>query len=242
MNLRLIRHFYRSALRGKRRWGAAAAASAPALIALLSTSGPNQSGRAEGLLLAVFASGVFFGLAILVVSVGVLRDERDSGTLPFVFMSPASAAGFSGSAVLAGCLASITIAFFGWTAVALVSGLRLDNWSYVLPLLLLYSMAAVGYSLVFVPLGYLFSRSLITGLVYLFVWEAMMVSALDGLSDTSIWRQSLVVFGRFADLEPIRDDLGAMPTGLVGPVVTMIVVAVVGFGLLTWAVRRRDAL
>jgi hypothetical protein len=97
---------------------------------------------------------------------------------------------------------------------------------------------------VFVPLGYLVPRSLLVGLGYIIVIESILASAVPGLAQFSIWRIGLSIY---ADLAPVfgelaMEALGPVSAGVGGGILKIGGVVVVGLLVLTWALRRRDAL
>lgn len=188
------------------------------------------------------ASAATLSIAVLFMSTAVMRDERDDGTLPFVFISPMSRWRFAVSAWVAGAGSSALVALAGWlvglVGLAAVGGDLGAAW----PVLALYLLAALAYSALFVPLGYLFSRSLLIGLGYVFVWEAILASAVSGLSASSVWRIALSVY---ADVDQLPADalemLGSVEPGRWGGLLTLAVLVAGGVGALAWAVRHRDA-
>jgi hypothetical protein len=108
----------------------------------------------------------------------------------------------------------------------------------------LFLAAGVGYAAIFVPLGYLVPRALLVGLGYILVLETILAFAVEGLAQFSIWRISLSIyagleegFGEFAAqaMTPVTPGVG-------GGVAKLAAVLVVGLVVLTWALRRRDAL
>ncbi len=244
MSAVLVQHFFRMSLRGKRKWGALIAVMAPAFFAFMAAkNSPSGLFRREAFLGVAFETVmIFLGLAVLVVATATFRDDRDSGTFPFVFMNPSSVTGFAASAMLGGCLASVAVAAAGWAAMAGVSVVLLQSSDYVFPLLALYTAGAVGYSLPFIPLGYLLSRPFTIGLFYIFVWEGMLASSLSGLRGVSIWRRSFVVLAELADISPISGKIGRLPTSIGGWLFGTVVLAVIAGAILVWAFSERDAL
>ena len=131
---------------------------------------------------------------------------------------------------------------WGWMALAgLSQGLGSDT---LLPGLIFLAAAAVGYAGVFVPLGYLFTRSVLVGLGYLILWESILAEAVSGLAQLSVWRISLSIY---TDLVPsinadIGEALGGVTPGALGGAAKILGVLVAGIALLSWAMRHRDAL
>ncbi|MGC2239601.1 MAG: hypothetical protein WA726_02055, partial [Acidimicrobiia bacterium] len=116
--------------------------------------------------------------------------------------------------------------------------------SLAFPSLTLFVGAAVGYAAIFVPLGYLVPRSLLVGLGYIIVIETILANVVTGLAQFSIWRISLSIYAGIADTfgEVATESLGPVTPGVGGGVMKLVSVSVVGLIVLTWALRRRDAL
>lgn len=243
MSLVLVRHLFSRLVRRRRFLGMAALASVAGVVALVSSSGLGATEATENYrVISATVPAATLSIAVLITSTAVMRDERDGGTLPFVFISPVGRLSFALSAWAAGALASLAVAAVGWlvgvAALALAGGDLGAMWAT----LGLYAGAALAYSALFVPLGYLFSRSLLIGLGYVFVWEAILASAVSGLSASSIWRIAMSIY---ADLDELPRDaldmLGSVEPGKWGGLVTVVVLISVGVTTMTWAVRTRDA-
>lgn len=237
-------HLYRRMMRRGRLIGLLALAAMPGLVYWLAGL---DSDTAELPLLytdIVATVGFSFAIAALVLTVATLREERDNGTLPYLYMRPFARVSIGIGALAAGTAAGLTLAFGAWAATA-VAGVALGvEFSAVLPGLLLFSSAAVGYAAVFVPLGYLVPRSLLVGLGYVVVVESILSNVVTGLAQLSIWRIALRVYTDVADVtgEAAREVLGPIEPSLGEGTLILISLVLVGLAVLTWALRRRDAL
>jgi ABC-type transport system involved in multi-copper enzyme maturation permease subunit len=243
MNVRLTAHLFRRVLRGRRLIGATALASVAGLLAWISSIGEAEAG-AETAFKEITSSvpAATLSIAVLFLATAVLRDERDGGTLPFLFVTPISRLVFAGSAWAAAAIAALAVSAAGWLVVLLAAGLGVGTWSLAWPVLATYAAAAVAYSALFVPLGYLFSRSLLVGLGYVFVWEGILASVVSGLSASSVWRIALAIYADLAELpRDALDVLGSVLPGTGGSVVTILVLVALGVSVLVWAMRYRDA-
>lgn len=243
MNWTLVRHLVTRTLRWKRLVGMSLLASVGGVAAWISMSG-NLADAAvlqyQGVTATVPAATL--SIALLIVTSAVLRDERDGGTLSYIYLSPMSAIRFSVSSAVAAALAALVVAFIGWLPGWVGAGVMTGDWTLALPALLLYGLAALGYAAVALPLGYLIDRSLIVGLAYIFVWEGILASAVSGLGPSSIWRTALSGYAGVGDLpRDALDVLGSVTPGAGGAIAKVVVLFVLGTGVLTWAVRRRDA-
>lgn len=240
----LARHLLRRVLPLRRTLALMALASTPAAVVLVAATGSGAGDPAalyQGITVAVGAGTV--SIALLVVGVDVLREERDGGTLPYLFVKPIPRTAFSAAAWAAGVAASLAVALAGWVVGWVVAGVFAGSWAPGPGLLPLMVGASVGYASVFVPLGYLAPRAILIGLGYLFVWEGILASFVPGLAQWSIWRIALSITAAGTDLPPeALDVLGPVAPGVGGGVLKLAGVAVAGWAILTWAVRRRDAL
>lgn len=243
MNLELTRHLFTQVLRGKRLLGSIALASIAGLAAWVSVLGQSAD-EGEIIFMEIVSSvpAATLSIAVLFLATAALRDERDGGTLPFLFVTPISRPAFALSSWTAAAAASVLVASAGWLVVFVAGGLGLGSWSIAFPVLATYLAAAVAYSAIFVPLGYLFSRSLLVGLGYVFVWEGILATVVSGLSASSVWRISLAIYADLAELpRDAMDVLGSVVPGTGGSLVTIGVLVAIGVSVLIWAMRYRDA-
>ncbi len=243
MNVALTVHLFRRLLRGKRIVGMVALASVTGLVAWVSLLGQSATEGAQ--IFKEITSSVpaaTLSLAVLFLSTAVLRDERDGGTLPFLFVTPVPRLVFAVSAWMAAAGASVLVALAGWLVAFIAAGVTIGEWALAFPALAAYVAAALAYSAVFMPLGYLFSRSLLVGLGYVFVWEGILATAVSGLSASSVWRLAMAIYADLTELpRDAADVLGGVEPGVGGAAVTIAVLIVLGISVLTWAMRARDA-
>ena len=244
IDVRLIRHLIGQLTRGRRLLGLFALAAVPGVVAWLVVRGDPVS-QAVGTYDEVMASvtGATLSIAVLVIGAAVMRDERDGGTLPFLFLSPIPRWRFALSAWAAAGLVSTLVAVGGW-AVGLVGfGFSTGEWGHPLAVLPAYVAAALAYSALFLPIGYLFNRAILVGLAYVFIWEGILTSLVSGLAASSVWRTALSIT---ADLrlmpQGALEVLGPVAPGVWGGVSKVAAVVIVATGLFTWALRTRDAL
>lgn len=243
MNIALFGHLLSRTLRGKRFLGTSALAAVGGIAAWVSMAGLDTD-DSVGVYQVVTASvpAATLSIALLILATATLRDERDGGTLPYIFVTPMSAATFAGSATAASLVAALTVALIGWLPGWIGSWIMTGSATVAVPALALYAAAAVGYSAVFVPLGYLFDRTLIIGLAYIFVWEGILATAVSGIAASSIWR---IAMSAYADIDQLHPDaldvLRSVEPGRWGAATTLLILTGMGAMVLTWAVRSRDA-
>ena len=195
IDLRLVHHFVRQLARGKRFWGMAALCSVVGFIAWISSIAENDADIADVFhMVTITAGGATLSIAFLVMGAATLRDERDAGTLPFIFMKPIARWRWATSAWAAAALVSFAVGAVGWIVGFLAMGITTGSWTLAIPALGLYAAAAVGYTAVFVPIGYLFTRAVLVGLAYVFVWEGIITTFVTGLSASSVWRTAMSIY------------------------------------------------
>jgi len=240
----LTRHLYRRLMRRARVIWLVVLASVPGLIFAIAGIDVSTDDLTEAFLGIMLSVGFTYAIAALILTVSTLRDERDAGTLPYIYMRPIPRVSLAISSLLAGVLAAATIAVGGWITTVLAGLLHGADMSVVMPSAALLLAAAVGYAAVFVPVGYLFSRSVLVGLGYLVLLELALSGLVSGLAQLSIWRIAASIYVDMVDTTgiPVDEVLGAVAPGVGGGLVKLGVVLVLGLGVLTWALRRRDAL
>jgi ABC-2 type transport system permease protein len=239
----LTGHLFRRLIRGRRMLGMVALASVSGLVAWVSLAGA-PTGEGERIFQEITATipAATLSIAVLFLSTAALRDERDGGTLPFLFVTPVPRLTFAVSAWLAAAAASLLVALAGWFVAFMATGAILGAWTVAFPALATYVAAALAYSAIFMPLGYLFSRSLLVGLAYVFVWEGILTTFVTGLGASSVWRVAMAIYGDLTELSrDAADVLGTVRPGVGGSVVTIGTLIVAGIGVLVWAMRARDA-
>jgi hypothetical protein len=237
-------HLFKRILSRGRVIGLIALSSVPGLVIWLAGFDADKS-DINALYTDILSSvGYTYAIAALILTVATLRDERDSGTLPYIYMRPMSRLWMAAQSIGAGMAAALLIGAGGWLATLLAVLALGASPSIAIPALTLFGAAAVGYAAVFVPLGYLVPRSLLVGLGYILVIETILANAVTGLAQFSIWRIGLSIYaGIETDFGSVAtDNLGPVTPGVGGGVLKLVAIVLIGLGTLTWAFRRRDAL
>lgn len=241
----LTLHLYRRVLRRGRLIALIALSSVPAFVYWISATNTVVQ-DADLLYSDIIASvGFSYAIATLILTVATLREERDAGTLPYIYMRPIGRASMAASSIAAGIAAALTLAIAGWfmsVLAVLAVGAPVQT---AIAGLAQFVAAGIGYASVFVPLGYLLPRSILFGLGYIIVVESILAAVVSGLAQVSIWRIALSIY---ADVTPYWDApnagdvLDPVTPGVGGGVAKLAVVLAIGFVALTWALRRKDAL
>lgn len=240
----LFSHLFRRLMRRGRIIGLLALTSVPALIFLLASLEQEPHEYPELYSNALAGPGFTYAVAALILTVATLRDERDSGTLPYIYMRPISRPAMAASSIAAGAAAALVIAVGAWLMTVLAVLIAGGDLAMTVPGLTHFVAAGIGYSAIFVPLGYLVPRALLVGLGYIIVVEFILSGFVLGLAQFSIWRIALSIY---VDLGPglaefTEEVLGPVTPGAGGGVIKIAAALVVGLVALTWALRRRDAL
>src|SRR5690554_1508913 len=185
-----------------------------------------------------------FPIVALILASSTLRDERDDGTLPYLYMTPISRPVMAVTSIAAGITVTALVGVVAAAAITVAAAWIGADIGFGVAAFPAYVAAALGYAPLFVPAGYLVPRVILVGLGYVILWEQIVAYLVTGVANTSVWRFALSVY---ADLVPSGDGdlagaLGPVAPGAGGGVAKVAVVAVVGWALLTWALRRRDAM
>lgn len=239
----LITHLYRRVMRRGRVIGLVVLSSIPALVYPIFVSNSDEAGLEEAYVGIITTTGYTFAIAALIVAGATLREELDSGTLPYIYMRPYSRLRLALSSVAAGAAGAVTIGLIAWALTALTGLLVGAGLGITGPGAVLFIVAGIGYASIFVPLGYLFSRSLLIGLAYVLIVETILAFVIPGLAQLSIWRISMSVYGSLEAFgEEALAGLGPIAIGAGGGIAKLAGVLVAGIAVLTWALRKRDAL
>jgi hypothetical protein len=237
-------HLFKRILSRGRVIGLIALSSVPGLVIWLAGFDADKSDITKLYTDILSSGGYTYAIAALILTVATLRDERDSGTLPYIYMRPMSRLWMATQSIGAGMAAALLIGAGGWLA-SLLALLALGaSPSIAVPALTLFAAAGIGYAAIFVPLGYLVPRSLLVGLGYILVIETILANAVTGLAQFSIWRVALSIYaGIETDFgSAATDSLGPVTPGVGGGVLKLVVIVLIGLATLTWAFRKRDAL
>ena len=244
VNRRLVAHLFRRVLRPGRLVGLGLLAATPGIVYGLAVLGGDPGDRVRVYHeVTAFLTGGTLPIAVLVIAAAVLGEERDAGTLPYLYLQPIPRSVFAVSAMAAGTGAALTLALWGWAVGWVAATFATGSAATAVPALGAYVGSALGYAAVFVPLGYLVPRAVLVGLGYVFVWEGIVAALVDGAAQASIWRIGVSIYADVTTLPgDAADVLGPVLPGAWGAVAKLAGIAVVGWLTLWWALRTRDAL
>ena len=217
----------------------------PALILYLNSGDQTRTPAATQIVDG--AAGLFsFAVPItaLILAAAALGSERRDQTLSFLVIRPISRTTIAGAKLAAAFAAAIALNASGAVALGVVFGIRNDDFGHIVPLVIGSVIATVVYTAIFVPLGYLFERSTLIGLAYVFIWENGIVGTVEVLGVTSPWRIGYSAFGALSpsDVQVRIDDfiLTDLSLSIGTSVLQAVIFLAASLALLTWILRRRD--
>lgn len=165
----------------------------PALLlaALSRSADPTALDLEMGVLLVLPFFALVIPVTTLILASSALGDERRDRTLSFLVLRPISRLRIAVAKTIAA--AAVSTAFAALGALALTAAWVAVGGTFdVLPSILLgAALACVMYSAVFVLVGNVLARSTLAGLIYVLLFETVIVDNLPRLAGASIWRISL---------------------------------------------------
>lgn len=230
--LALVGHSLVTTLTRRRMAGVAAVAVAPLALAVAVLQLADQAPESfDGLFLSV-GVGLVVPLIALVVGVGALRDDLESGAIVHLVTR-----GVRRETVLVARMAAAAGATVLASAVALtlpllvLGGDGVEAWRLALPV---GALAGVAYTALFTLLGVAVKRAGLLGLAYLVVWEGVVASSplLFRYATVAYWVRSIIANSDLASGDPGGNPLaGAVattPESLAALTVIVLVATVLG--------------
>jgi ABC-type transport system involved in multi-copper enzyme maturation permease subunit len=207
----------------------------PALVAVLASDKPTAEDLDNGLLMAALASAIL-PIVVLTLATPVFGNELEDKTLSNLTLTPQP----RWQLVAAKLAAAVTIALPLVAASSFVSvlvafnGAELDGATQAaLAAALGLSIGVLVYAALFVWLGLVSQRALGIGLFYVFVWEGLFGTFVDGLKYLSVRSYSLSIVDA---VDSSRfDDTSQSVIGIEAAVVGAVVV----FSVFTFLTIRR---
>ncbi len=207
----------------------------PAIVAVLASDKPTAEDLDNALLMAALASAIL-PIVVLTLATPAFGNELEDKTLSNLTLTPqprwqlmaaklAAAVTIALPLVAASSFVSVLVAF---------NGAELDGAAQAaLAAALGFSIGVLVYAALFVWLGLVSQRALGIGLFYVFVWEGLFGTFVDGLKYLSIRSYSLSIVdavdsSRFDDTS---QSVIAIEAAVVG--------AIVVFGVFTFLTIRR---
>lgn len=178
----------------------------------------------------------------LVFGAGALGDERRDATLSFLLLRPVPRTLVVGAKLLAAWAAAFGVVGTGGAAMSVTLGARTGAWETLGPLLAAVAISTLAYTAVFLALGYLTRHAVLVGLVYAFVWESGMTTAVSSLATVSLMRLGLSAYTALvpAGRRYLGELLGVVKPGAGGAAAKALVVALLAVAATAGLLRRRD--
>ncbi len=169
--------------------------------------------------LSGFGLGLVAPVVALVMGSSVFGDLRDDETLVYLWLRPASRL----SVVAGGMAASMSVVVpvvVGSMTVA--AWLGSGDWDVAAATAVSFMLASVAYTAVFVLAGLALRRTLLWGLIYIFIWEFFVARGGQGAARLSINTYPASVLAQLTDVDlPLAER--AMSYGVVVPLVVALV-------------------
>ena len=146
---------------------------------------------------------ILYPVTALVVSTAALGEERKAHTIPFLLLKPVSKWVTALGVVIAAAIVSFTILEAGVLVTWLVAAVMSGEWSIGVPTTVAVALQSLASAALFVPLGLVLNRATLAGLGYLFIWEGIFSSIIEGIQASSIYR---IVLSAWADLAAMTPD------------------------------------
>ena len=222
------------------------AALSPTLVYLLLVSTLSEEAALDRL--GVMIILVYFPLLVpiisLIVASGVLGAERRDGTLSFLVLRPIPRWVIAAAKAAAAIIVAGGLNAFGALALTVSYAVETGDWNLVIPLLVGGLLASIIYASIFVPLGFFTDRAVLVGLLFVFVFENGIVTALKGLSALSPWRTGFSAFIALAPPDLLTaEDLAETPVELISLSTAALwtaLAALLSVALVALVLRNRD--
>lgn len=179
-----------------------------------------------------------FGLSLLVpvtalvFAAASLGDLDEEGTLVYLWLRPVRRSRI----VVAAAAASFSVS---WPIVVVPLGIAAaatgGGTSLVIGTVAAATVGLVAYTGLFCALGLVTKRSLVWGLLYIFIWEGFVATAADSAARIAVRTYSRSVLTGIADV-PLRGTIVDAPFRWIVP----LAVGVAAVAFATWRLARRD--
>jgi ABC-2 type transport system permease protein len=216
----------------------------PAVVVWFATANSSRRGALDtyhesGLILLFL---IVMPIASIVLAAAALGDERRDGTLSFLLVRPLPRAGITAAKLSAAFLAAGGLSVFSGILASAAVSARTSDWSTLVPTIVSLAISSWCYVAVFLIVGYLTSRAVLLGLVYLFIWESGIAFAASSLANVSLFRIGLTAY---AAMRPetralLSDPLGSLAPGTGGAVAKAMALAAAAIIAGATLLRRRD--
>ena len=202
------------------------------LAVLLSreTFDPNQQTIEN---FSVFGLGLMVPILSLVLASSSMGQLVEDETLVYLWIRPNQRWMLAMAAWLASASVAVPLTVLPLTLAAAIGSK--GNGTTTMAMALSVALASVAYTAVFTLIGLILRRSLIWGLVYVFIWEFFVARVGQGAARLSINTYATSVLAKLTDVE-----LPLAERSLFYGVTTPIVVSIVAVGLTAWRLGRTN--
>jgi ABC-2 type transport system permease protein len=203
MTLLIVSLTLRQLLGQRRTWLLVLLALAPVLLAVtfrLTTDGTRDAREfvADGVMRNVMVNLVL-ALAALIFGTAALGQEFEDGTAPYLFAKPLARWRIALAKVLAAWLGTAAVVGVSVIATGLIA-LAGGPMDLIIPAFVVaMALGALAYASLFVCLSVLFDRALIIGLIYVFIWEALITNLAPGAAYLSVRAYTIGIARVLAD-------------------------------------------
>lgn len=242
--LPIVRVTLRQLLGGKRLIVLGLLGAIPAVVVWLTTANRLSSKMLETY--NESAIPILFLIVMPITSIVLgsasLGDERRDGTLSFLVVRPIPRSVITAAKLAAAALAAVAVSALSGILASVAVSIRASDWSTLVPTVVGLAISAGSYTAVFLVLGYLTSRAVLMGLVYLFLWETGISFAAPSLANISLFRIGLTAYtGMLPDSQAVlAGSLGSLTPGAGGAAVKMLILGALAIGTAAALLRTRD--
>ena len=219
----------------------------PAMLLMIAARSANRA--ALDLELAVLLVVPSFSLVIpitsLILAGSALGDERRDKTLSFLTLRPISRLEIAAAKTVAAAMVSTGFALLGTLGLSL-TWLAVGGSIDVFPSIVMgATLACVMYSAVFVLLGNILARATLVGLIYVLLFESVIIDEFSKIAGASLWRIGLGAtvdtlpshFPARALLGPLGDWIPSLGSALI----VTVAIAVITVSACAVLLKRTDA-
>ncbi len=181
---------------------------------------------------SVFGLGLMVPIVSLVLASSSLGDLVADETLIYLWQRPSPRWAIAAGAWLSSLTVAVPATVIPLTISALLTSADIGT---ALAVGVANGLAAIAYTGLFVLLGLVVRRSLVTGLAYLFIWELFVARVGAGAAKLSINTYPASVLARLTDLElPLAER--SLAVGIIVPLIVPIVAVLFA----QWRLDRMD--
>jgi ABC-type transport system involved in multi-copper enzyme maturation permease subunit len=236
----------RGFLGGRRSWLLLALALIPGIIQVI--SGLSQGGAVSSQLYEEFSVTVLYTLLIPAVAINfganAFGEEKRGKTMAFLTLRPISRWAIAGAKLVAAWLAATLVGGTGAVFAAIALGIGNGIWTEILPAFVAAVVSSLGYVALLLPLGLVFKRATLAGLVYLLLIEQFLARNIEQFTNLSPFRFGTSAYAGLSEFNRVIATLnitnGAIDAGAGGAAIKAFVLALIMWGLTGLAMRELD--